>query len=407
MKILHISNSDIKGGAARAAYSVHKAQRYVGIDSTMLVQKKTGNDESVVQSTKSETAMFLRRAVDYAFIKFLSKKQYGRFSFPYYGTDKSLNPLVKEADILNLHWINEGYFSFDTFLKLAKLNKPIVWSLHDMWAFTGGCHYTGGCDKFQNGCGECPALVFSGTNDFSKKIFDRKREVFRKLNFTIAASSKWLADEAGKSPLFADTRIVVQPTPVDVGTFKPIETYKAREAFNLPKEKKLVLFVAMTVSDKRKGFHLLKEALKKIKRADTELLILGSADEELTADLPFKANMLGRLSDKNQIAKCYASADLFAAPSLEDNLPNTVLESLACGTPVAAFNIGGMPDMIDHNATGYLAEPSSIDDLANGMAAILEKGKDTYSSTARKMIESTFTPEVIGDNYKKLYYSIT
>ena len=177
MKIIHICVTDIVGGAAKAAYSLHKALGNAGLNSSMLVQKKFSNDNTVipfVDSSLKEIKYTERFLLDYFFIKSFTIKERGRFSFPFWGVDLAEHTLVKEADIIHLHWVNQGYFSFKTFRSLAKLNKPIVWTFHDMWAFTGGCHYSLGCEKFKSSCGDCPSLKFQSKNDFSHKIFSKK-----------------------------------------------------------------------------------------------------------------------------------------------------------------------------------------------------------------------------------------
>jgi glycosyltransferase involved in cell wall biosynthesis len=417
VKIIHLCNSDILGGAARAAYSLNKALNNSGINSSMLVQKKYGNDESVfpfVDSNLKKIKYAERFFWDYIYIYYLTVKERGRFSFPYWGVDISKHPLIKQADIIHLHWINQGFFSFKTFQSLAKLNKPIVWTFHDMWAFTGGCHYSLGCEKFISNCYECPSLKFANKKDSSNKIFSEKKDLFKNLKFKIVTCSNWLAGIVKKSFLLKDFPVTTIPNTLDINLFKPIEKNVARSKFSLPEDKLLILFGTMTVKDKRKGFVLLKDSLIKLYndnvslRKKIEIIIFGSAGLEQASDIPFKTNFLGRIKNDEDIALSYNCADIFVAPSIEDNLPNTVMESLACGIPVAAFNIGGMPDMIGHKKNGYLANPLSVDDLSIGMNWLLQEklAGNNFQSSSRDKVLINFTPEIVSKQYADIYESI-
>jgi len=418
VKVIHICVSDILGGAARAAYSLNKALNNSGVSSSMLVQKKYSNDNTVfpfVDSPIKEFQYTQRFLLDYLFIKYLTLKERGRFSFPYWGANVTKHHLIKEADIIHLHWINQGFFSFKTFQSLVKLNKPIVWTFHDMWAFTGGCHYSLGCEKFKTNCLECPSLKFKGKNDCSHKIFSKKTSLFNNLNFSIVTCSNWLAEEVRKSFLLKNYFVTAIPNTLNIDIFKPVEKNKALSFFNLPKDKYFILFGTMTVKDKRKGFDLLKSSLIKLYnenvslRNKIEIIVFGSVNQELLADIPFKTNLLGRIKTNENIALSYNCADVFVAPSIEDNLPNTVIESLACGTPVAAFNIGGMPDMIEHKKNGYLAEPHSIDDLSNGIDWILKEksGGKNFQLAARDKVLNSFSPEIVSKKYIQIYNSFS
>lgn len=417
MEIVHLTNSDYKGGAARACYRIHKSLQALGEDSKILTQQKLTDDDSVLSVSESffeNTSTVFRKGMDWLSIQLLTKKQRGRFTFPYFGTDISKHKIIKDADIISLQWINEGFLSLSSLRELKKLKKPVVWTCHDMWAFTGGCHYAGSCDKFLSGCCNCPSLKNSGEKDFSYKIFAAKKKFYDSMNLSIITCSNWLAGEVGKSELLNVKRVVAIPNPIETDIYIQFDKNEARKKLNLPLDKFLILFVSMTVKDERKGFVYLIRALKKLYetnngRNDIELLVLGSADDSMIRDLPFKTNLLGRLSGTKEIAECYSAADLFAAPSLEDNLPNTVMESLSCGTPVAAFNIGGMPDMIDHKQNGYLAKEKDEEDLMNGILWYLnleENDKKFIRANARQKVLNNFTPEIVGKKYQEFYRSL-
>ena len=271
-------------------------------------------------------------------------------------------------DIINLHRICGGYLQIET---LAKFNKPIVWTLHDMWAFTGGCHYSQECARYTKSCGSCPQLDSNRDWDLSRWVWQRKAKAWQDLNLTIVTPSQWLAKCARVSSLFQDLPIKVIPNGIDTTKYKPIAQSLARELLNLPQDKQLVLFGAMNAtSDRRKGFHFLQPALQYLSQSGwqekLEIVIFGASEPINPPNLGFKCHYLGRLNDDISLALAYNASDVMIVPSLEDNLPNTVMEAIACGTPCVTFNIGGMPDMIEHQKNGYLAVPFQIEDLAGG-----------------------------------------
>jgi glycosyltransferase involved in cell wall biosynthesis len=227
-----------------------------------------------------------------------------------------------------------------------------------MWAFTGGCHYNQECDRYINCCGACPQLHSNKNWDISRWVWQRKAKAWQNLNLTIVTPSQWLAKCAISSSILQNQKIKVIPYGLETQTYKPIERHLARKILNLPNNKQLILFGAMNAtSDLRKGFHLLQLALKSLRQAvcaeQFELVVFGASRPANEVDLSFKTHYLGRLSDDISLSLIYSSADVFVAPSIQDNLPNTVMESLACGTPCVAFNIGGMPEMIEHQKNGY------------------------------------------------------
>ncbi len=416
MKVLHISTYDILGGASKSCYSVFNSLRKAGIESKMLVQTKLSDDKDIFQfenTTIGKTKRFVRKGVDEILIKIFVEGSRGRFSFPYIGADISRNSEILNADIINFHWINGGFFSLDTLLKLKQLDKPIVWTFHDMWAFTGGCHYTGGCEYFATECKQCPNLKKGSNKDFSNVFFNRKRELFREYNVNIVTSSVWLANETKRSVLLGDKNTVTIPTTVNPEIFEFYDKNESRKLLGLKPDKTYILFGTMTLSDKRKGLHYLVRSLKKLKNflansLDVELIVFGAEKNTSFDGLPFKINSMGRVSDLDKLARLYNAADVFIAPSLEDNLPNTVMESLSCGTPVVAFEIGGMPDMIEHKQNGYLAKIESVDDLTDGILWVLNDRErlQFLRTRARKKILKEFTDEVVAQKYIDFYKTI-
>jgi len=417
MKIVQVSNSDLNGGAAIAALRINKSLRNIGVDSGMLVQQKLSNlsfVESIISRKIDRLLYHNRFFLDEVSIRTLALSKRGRFSFPYWGVDILKNNSVQIADIINLHWINGGFLSLKSLSNLHKLHKPIVWTLHDMWAFTGGCHYNSDCNKFIEQCNNCPSLKFRSDADQSKKIFNRKEALYKNLNLTIVTCSNWLAKEAGKSKLLGDKQIVTIPNPIDTNIYKPNDKESARKKFGFEPDKFLLLIGAMNLKEKRKGFSYLVEALKYIyesyKKFDQkiEILTFGKLDRKLGREIPYKIHQLGQIENGNQLIALYNSANLYIAPSLQDNLPNTVLESISCGTPVVAFKVGGMTDMITHNENGYLAELESYKDLANGIVKLLSDSailKEMRNNCRQKALNQ-FGESKVANQYLKLYQEL-
>jgi len=290
-----------------------------------------------------------------------------------------------------------------------------VWTLHDMWAFTGGCHYTGGCTKYKTKCRACPQLNSEKVKDLSYQVFRKKNRYFSGLTLNIAVLCNWMKDCVKDSFLLSKKPVHLIPNSLDTDIFKPTEKSIARNILNLPLKKKIVLFVELSsTSSTRKGFRYLQEAIYKLastKDIDKEELyigVLGTSSPKDIEEFPSNVRYLGRLHDEFSLALAYSAADVFVAPSLEDNLPNTVVESLSCGTPVVAFNIGGMPDMIEHQVNGYLSEPEDADSLASGIKWVLEDNDRTFKlrEASREKALKEYTLEVQAGRYKSLFDSL-
>jgi glycosyltransferase involved in cell wall biosynthesis len=413
LKVVHISSSDLAGGASIACKRINDSLILKGIDSNLLVQKKSSSDKSV-QSTSinflDDLRYKLRFILDEGYIRLFTNSERGRFSNPFFGTNILRHPLTINSDIINLHWINGGFVSLKLLEKIGKTGKPIVWTLHDMWAFTGGCHYSLDCKKFESECRFCPCLKIPGEHDFSKKIFHAKK-FLKELNLTIVTCSKWLKQEAETSELLKSKRIINIPNPLDTELYKPLDRKVARSELGLNEDKFYILFGAMNTVDERKGLKYLLRALQKLYgeissgKENIEVIVFGKSNEKIISSIPFNCKYFGRFKNEDEIIACYNSADVFMAPSLQDNLPNTVLESLSCGTPVVAFSVGGMPDMIDHLENGYLASPDSVEDLANGIKWYVNN-QDKYKEhiiNARTKVIKNFNQDIIAARYIELY----
>jgi glycosyltransferase involved in cell wall biosynthesis len=282
-----------------------------------------------------------------------------------------------------------------------------------MWAFTGGCHYSQDCERYTASCGACVQLGSSKDRDLSRWVWQRKAKAWKNLNLTIVALSSWLAKCANSSSLFKAQRVEIIPNGLDIEIYRPINRKVARELLKLPQDKQILVFGSLKATgDKRKGFYLLQPALQELSKSGwkdkLELVIFGASQPENPPEFGFKAHYLGTLSDDLSLALVYSAADVFVVPSTQENLANTVMEAISCGIPCVAFNIGGMPDMIEHQENGYLAQPYKIEDLAQGIVWVLENQEryQKLSHRARKKAEQEFTLEIQAQRYLSLFTEI-
>lgn len=410
MKILQITAEAQIGGAGIAAYRLHKGLRLLGADSMMLVNKSRQPEDCIVTPSNAFDKVNARL---YPLLDripgHLSKLPLDRISSSWVPDRlrRRITPL--QPDILNLHWVNAGFMRIET---LPKFRQPIVWTLHDMWPFTGGEHYVGDSVRYKEGYTSLNRPDAETGLDVNRWIWQRKKKSWSQLNnLVIVTPSKWLAKCASESALFGDLRIEALPNGIDHERFHPIDHLLARKILGLPADKKLILFGAgLATSDRRKGFHLLMEALNKLEanhsKIDYELVVFGASSGDVGVSA--KVHYLGSLHDEISMAIVYAAADVFVVPSLEDNLPNTVLEALSCGTPVASFDIGGMSDMIQHEKNGFMAPAFDTSRLAEGISWILGDTErwNGLCASARDTIEQSFTLRHLATRYLDLYQDI-
>jgi glycosyltransferase involved in cell wall biosynthesis len=410
MKVLHLCTAARSGGAAIAAFRLHKGLKSLQVDSSLLVNVKGQYDSDVTGPDNNTDKVISRIAplLDRVPGKF-SNHSFDRISSAYF-PDRLIQRVRKiQPDILNLHWVNDGFMRIET---LPRFRQPIVWTLHDMWPMAGGEHYVGKSTRYIEGYSSKSRPLSESGFDVNRWIWARKKKALEKVkDLFIATPSNWLANCARESQLLRNRRILVLPNGVDHQRFRPMDHDMVRNILGLPVDKKLVLFGAgSATSDKRKGFYLLVEALKKLDETgdseNYELVVFGASSGDDSFGM--KTHYLGNLNDEISMALVYAAADVFVAPSLEDNLPNTVLESLSCGTPVVAFDIGGMPDMIEHKENGYLATAFNTTDLAEGLYWVMEdETRWKYlSEKARNTVVQSFTLECCARRYKALYEDI-
>ncbi|MDY6899950.1 MAG: glycosyltransferase family 4 protein [Cyanobacteriota bacterium] len=416
MKILHLSTHDTSGGAARAAYRLHKGLQDIGLESQMLVQEKSSSDKSVIAP---KTRLFQGIAKTKLTFETLPLKFYYRRTkstfFSQWLPDRVIPQVRKiEPDIINLHWISGAFMQIES---IAKFKQPLIWTLHDMWVFTGGCHVAKDCQRYTQSCGACPQLNSSSNWDLSRWIHSRKAKNWQSLinsnHLTLIAPSNWIAECAQSSSLFKNSRVEVIPHGLNTEKYRPIKQTIAREILNLPQNKKLILFGAIeATSDKNKGFHLLQPALQKLSQSthkdNTEVIIFGASRPENPPELGFKTHYLGHLYDDTSLSTVYSAADVMLVPSLQESFGQTASESLACGTPVVAFNATGLKDIVSHQQCGYLAQPYDVDDFAKGISWVLENSEryDKLSFYAREKAEREFTIELQAKRYSTLFETV-
>ena len=412
MKICLLSRSDGRGGGYAAAYRLHRSLLQIGVGSTMLVSEKEREDRSVVNGGTKWSKVWGKVAPRLNTLPLNFYRDRDKFPYSIQWLPDNLAAQVKRLhpSLLNLHWVCGGYLRIET---IAQFGIPLVWTLHDMWVFTGGCHYSQECISYKQSCGSCPQLHSRQDWDLSRWVWQRKAKALKKADLTVVTPSRWLSQCAASSALLGQRRIETIPHGVDIERYKPVDKCFSRDILNLPQDKHLVIFGAtMATSDPRKGFHLLQPALQVLVqwgwRDQIELAIFGASEPEQAIDLGFTIHYLGRMNDDTSLVLAYSAADVMVVPSVQEAFGLTALEALACGTPVVAFNVTGVKDIIASGEDGYLAEPYKVGDLAKGIAWVLEDASryQKLCDRARNKVEREFTSELQAKRYLALFAEI-
>ena len=418
IKIVHVNTNDTRGGAARAAYRLHSALINEGIASNIFVQKRKSNDPNV--SALNPSAGWFQQKLRQFRSNHITR-DFSRYDaaagidYDFFSDDRSVYGAevlaqFPSCDLVNLHWIS-SFIDYRTFFReIARRRIPAVWTLHDMNPLTGGCHYNRGCERFLEGCGACPQLKSSDANDLSRQIWLRKQAALENLpnnGLHLVALCQWMADEARRSQLLQRFPISIIPNSLDTTVFAPRNRQVAREIFQIPPDRKVALFVAGSLKDVRKGMELLQQAL--VSACDTPNLMLASVGHaEWTANTNIPHRSLGAIDDDRLLSFAYSAADLFVIPSLQDNLPNTVMEALSCGTPVVGFAVGGIPDMVRPGVTGALAPPNDAAALGATIASLLNQPERLaeMSAQCRRIALAEYGMNTQAHRYMKLYQTI-
>ncbi|SDF35380.1 Glycosyltransferase involved in cell wall bisynthesis [Mucilaginibacter pineti] len=418
LKVVHLNTYDGNGGAGRGCMRLNRALISQGVDSKIVVHYKFGKNPQIgtfnknkLQKSYTAFTIILERILAKRFLKPLMKTP---FSFAWFGRSVINHPDVKAADIIHLHWINHGFLDPKHLAEIAQLGKPVVWTFHDSNAFTGGCHVRYTCDHFKRACGNCPLLINAAADDISHRIWQQKHKAYEVLNFAIAAPSTWMQTSVNASSLMQGKAVHHIPNTLETDIFKPTDKQLAKQQSGLPTDKFIFLSGFMpSRKDLHKGTQYLLDSMALLADAlltdadDIELVIFGNKNDEDVPDFPFKTTFLGTINNDEKLAMHYAAADAFLIPSLEDNLPYTVMESLSCGTPVIAFTTGGIPDMVKHGYNGYLATYRSAESFAEGMEWVIKHpDRQQLQKQARQTVIDVFSEEVIGKKHIELYQSL-
>ena len=413
MRVLIVNTSERNGGAAVAANRLMEALNNHGVKAKMLVRDKQSDSLTVVglQGKWWQQWCFLwERLVIFCHLHF-SRKHLFELDIANTGTDITRLPEFREADIIHLHWINQGMLSLGIIRKILNSGKPVVWTMHDIWPATAICHLTLGCNKFKTGCHHCKYLPGNGsTRDLSAKVWRRKQHLLDGQSITFVACSRWLEAEAKMSALLNGQKVTNIPNSIDTSIYKVGNRSEARQRLGLPTDKQMILFVSQRVTNLNKGMDYLIEACNQLvsqhpeMKETTAVAILGGHAEDVVAELPFEAYPLGYVSEEYRIADVYRAANVFVLPSLSENLPNTIMESMACGIPCVGFKVGGIPEEIDHLKNGYVAAYRNAEDLARGIRWILcEADYDSLSAAAVKKVNRCYSQQSVALKYTEIY----
>lgn len=413
MRILIVNTSENVGGAAVAANRLMEALNNNGVKAKMLVMKKTTDHITVVGLPHAwlQRLHFLwERFVIYCHLHF-SRHNLFAIDIANAGTDITSLREFKEADLIHLSWINQGMLSLANIKRIVRSGKPVVWTMHDLWTATGICHYARQCPSFRTGCHNCRLLPRGGgKEDLSRKVWNRKKALYHNANIHFITCSRWLEGQARQSALMKGQRVTAIPNPIDTRLFAPTDKAEARLKNQLPTDRRIILFVAHRVDDDRKGANYFVEAVNRLADANphfannTCVAAIGRNSESIASLLHVPTYAVGFVTDERQMASVYAAADVFVLPSLEDNLPNTIMEATACGVPSVAFRVGGIPEMIDHKRTGYLANFKDSADLAEGIRWTLnDADREALASACLKKVAHNYSQQSVAMKYIEVY----
>lgn len=400
MRVVHLVTIDY-GGAYRAALRISECIRQKGFESSVVLRtrKHVGNDveelfeheyERVISKTKNVGNLLLSR---------------GEIIIEKFGTDVTKYHQIEMADVVILHWVN-SFLSPRQVNKLVKLGKPIIWVMHDMWVFTGGCHIDRYCGRYKNLCGCCPQLKSRCKKDRTFRALKEKIRLLSMQGICYVGPSTWIVGCARESTLLKNEQVVRIPNPLPFDLFYPIDKQEARKKLQLPVDKKIITFGALkSTDDPNKGFSYLKDALKYLDSEQYIAVIFGNNHRSQDIEEYIKTHYMGIVDQEEKLRLIYSASDVFVAPSLQDNYPSTVLEAMACKTPVAAFAIGGMKDLIIHKKNGYLVSPKKADKLAEAIVFCAQNSK-TLGTYAYEYVRENNSYEFVGSQYAELIEGI-
>lgn len=408
MRILQLSSFDNRFGGAIAARRLHEALLAHGEECDFLVNEMQGDSQRTHQAYTGLAKLMAkaRQRIDFLPVNFYDLRSRSDFSPNWVTSNLPSRVADFLPDIVHMHWCQPNFVPARV---LPRLNRPIVWTFHDMWAFTGGCHYNRGCERYLETCGSCPVLNSPTEDDLSRKLWKLKQNAYSRVkrSVQVVCPSNWMAGLARKAPLLEGVPVHVLPNPINTQVFHPLDQLEARRLLGLPEKGPLLLMGTAASYDKRKGFDLLDVALKHYaSQSHTEelgLIILGHKSDSLAAGTgKLKVHYLDFVSEETRLATIYNAVDAVALPSREENLSNMLAESLCCGTPCLVFGIGGNADIVTHQVNGYIAKPFDTTDLSAGLTWILANLRYSRDSIA-KAAEAKLSYENLIPEFMHIY----
>ena len=413
MRILIVNTSERTGGAAVAAGRLVSALNNSGVQARMLVRDKQTTNPVVVtlpKGVRSRWRFFWERWTIFWHLHF-NRHNLFAIDVANTGADITSLPEFKQADVIHLSWINQGMLSLSCIRKIVNSGKPVVWTMHDIWPATAICHLTLGCNNFKQQCRRCKYLPGGGgDNDLSAKVWNKKKRIYEKSDIHFVACSRWLADQARQSQLLRGHHVFAIPNPIDTHVFTPKSKVESAERMNLPTNKRLILFAAQRATNVNKGLAYLVEACRLLAaqypdmKDNTALVVLGGKANQAVAELPFPTIPIDYVSDTPTLVSLYNAVHTFVLPSLSENLPNTIMEAMACGVPCVGFHVGGIPEEIDHKKNGYVARYRDAADLAQGIRWVLcEADYAELSAQAVRKVLANYSQQAVALQYIEVY----
>lgn len=417
MRVLLVNTSDKIGGAAVAASRLMHALQGEGVDVKMLVRDRVEQSADIISLQTGLFASqkaFMRKALErLTLLPSLNWKRDNLWAIDNGACGYDITKLkeFQEADVIHLHWVNQGMLSLNDIRRILKTGKKVVWTMHDLWPASSICHYSDGCTGFHDGCHHCPMLPGGGSkNDLSAHVWRKKEKCYSVGKITFVACSHWLEQQALQSGLTQQHIVTSIPNPIDSNVFCKKDKLAARDSLHLPKNKKIILLVSQKVTDERKGATFFIEAVNRLAHKskdfahNTAVAILGGHSKDIAEQIGVEAFSLGYVKDTQKIVDIYNAADCFCLPSLQDNLPNTIMEAMACGVPCVGFDIGGVPEMIDHKLNGFVATPRNIQELADGLCYCLaDENASVLSAECIKKIREYYSEQVVARKFIEFY----
>lgn len=412
MRILMVNTSERTGGAAIAANRLMNALCRHGEEARMLVRDKTTENARVdaLPASPLLKAKFVAERAEIFAANGFRRHRLFEVDHASHGTDITHLPSFQRADVVHLHWVNQGMLSLSDIRRMLETGKPVVWTMHDMWCFTGICHYAHDCGRWRSGCGNCPVLRKGAPRDLSYRTFLRKQSLYGAGRIHFVACSDWLADLARQAPLLRGQDVSSVPNPIDTHRYAVQDEWTARRHLGLPVKKKVLLFVAYKATDPIKGVRFFQAAVERIVaerpewREELHVVVVGREASTLREAFACPVTTFEYVTDEATMCDLYSAATLLCMPTTSDNLPNTIVEAMACGLPVVGFNVGGLPQMIDTGTNGYLAAPQDAEDFARGIVACLdERRRAALSVEARRKALRHYSEEAVAGRYVKIY----